>query len=467
MRISAALRSSRTAKLALVPAVGVAVFAFATSAHAGNTIVDPPPLPSEDTSFATDVVAVRDPVVAAPAIEPTGDGSAIAAATVIEQSAPSPAAVEMPANKAVAIEADPIPKATDLAPSAVIPPADVTSKTEAPVRSAPPATRQYHAPAEQYQPAPTADAQAPRNRPEEHPAKRRPKPRNTAPRVSHQASKLVQIMSRICTDIDLGNLVSSDANDTSNATWNVGRIGACIVDLTSVDPLLQGVDAPSPCSPDTQYQPAGGQYQTDVATCPSSSPAPAVSAPTGPAGGPELGASVPAFPASPISPPVIAAATIAAPQTVGPEPRAPHVAHSAPTVRAEHVLAATAERALPASQDVFRPEPRIRRLVNQRPAHVAIPHPAGPRTRIEALRAQPERVASSAPSHSGTSAWLAAAGLLFLFGLASMASAVVGTVGTNRRAALRQLGLRASSRGLSKDPLGRGVRRQRGIRYRD
>jgi hypothetical protein len=467
MRRSAAFHSSRTVKFALVPAVGLAVFAFANPAHAGDTIVDPPPLPTEETSFATDVVVVRDPVVASTAIEPAGDGSAVAVATVIEPPAPAPAAVEMPANKAVAIEADPSPGATDPAPSAVIPPADVTPQADPPVPAAQPPARQYHAPPEQYQPAHAVGRQTPRIRPERREPKVHSKPRATAPRVPHEASKLVQIVSRICADIDPGNLISPVENETANSDWNIGQIAGCIVDLIGDQVPLEGVVAPSPCSPGAQYQPEGGQYQTDVGVCAPSSPIPAVSVSPGSAGGPELGASIPAFPASPISPPVVEAATLPAPRVASgraPKPRAVRPAHKA---RADHVLAVTGEHASPPSNDVFRPRPRVREAAEQRSAHAAVLRISGPRTRVEALRAQPERVASDAPAGSGTSAWLVAAAMLLLFGLASLASAMVGTVATNRPVGLRQLGLRVSSKGLSKHPLGRDARGGRGIRYRD
>ena len=57
--------------------------------------------------------------------------------------------------------------------------------------------------------------------------------------------------------------------------------------------------------------------------------------------------------------------------------------------------------------------------------------------------------------------------MLLLFGLASLATAMVETFATNRPVGLRQLGLRVSSKGLSKHPLGRDAHGGRGIRYRD
>jgi hypothetical protein len=467
MRRSAAFHSSRTVKLALVPVVGLALFAFAAPAHAGDIIIDPPPLPTEVTSFATDVVVVRDPVVASTAIEPAGDGSPVAVATVIEPSAPAPAVTEMPANKAVAIEADPSPGATDPAPSAVIPPADVTPQADPPVSAAQPSARQYHAPPEQYQPAQAVVGQMSRTRAERREAKVHSKPRAPAPPVAHQASKLVQILSRICADIDLGNLGIPVEDATSNSDWNIGQIAGCIVDLTGEQAPLAGVVAPSPCSPDAQYQPEGGQYQTDVGVCASSSPVPAVPVSTGPAGGPELGASIPAFPASPISPPVVEAAPFPAPRVASGRLPTPRAIRPAPKAQADRGLVVTRGPAPSVSNDVFRAKSRGPEAAERRSAHPIVPRVTGPRTRVEALRAQPERVASEAPSRSGTSAWLIAAAMLLLFGLATLVSAMVGTVATSRPIGLRQLGLRVSSKGLSKHPLGRNVRGPRGIRYRD
>ena len=120
------------------------------------------------------------------------------------------------------------------------------------------------------------------------------------------------------------------------------------------------------------------------------------------------------------------------------------------------------------SNPVLRSEPRVRHVEKEH----ATPSPRraearGSTHRSEALEARPERTASGAPSASSTSPWLVATGLLLLFGLASLASAIVGSAGTVSPVLLRDVRLRATSRGLSRHPIGTQSRRQQGIRYRD
>jgi hypothetical protein len=466
MRTSAAFHPSRKVKLALVPLVGLAVAAFATPARAGTVANDLPPLPTEVTSVAADIAAVRDPVVASTAIEPAGDGSEIAVATVIEPSAPPSTASEIPANALVEVEAEPSPVPADPLPSTVIPPTAVAPQPAPPTPAAEPSTRQYHAAPAQYQPTRAVQAQSPRSRRATHVRRAHLKPRAAALRAPQRVSRLVQIMSRICADIDLGNLAIPVANEVSNSGSNVGQIGDCIVDQIGLELPLEGVAAPSSCSSDAQYQPVSGQYQTGVDVCAPSSPAPAVTAPPGPVGGSHVDASIPAFRASPITPPVLEAPPIPAPAIASARSKAQRAVRAAPATRTDHVLAVTAEHAFAPLEEVSHPSARVGPPLEPRSAHPIVPRITGPRTRIEALRAQPDRVASNPDSPSVTSPWLMAAAMLLLFGVVSLASALVGTVGTSRTA-LRQLGVRASSRGLSRHPLGRNGRRQRGIRYRD
>jgi hypothetical protein len=481
MRKSALFHSSRTVKLALVPAVGLAIFACATPAHADDTIAVPPDPPVElnDASALPDLVLEQAPIVAA-LTEPAGDGSESAVATVDEVPAPAPPdTAEMAANNAVATEAAPSAAETDAAaatPTEAISPALAESQTTVAAPSSEASTRQYHEPSTQYQPTQAVVDHAPRIQPAERRKTVRPKPRDTTNRASHHTARLVQIMSRICADIDLGSLIVPVENMPTNSDWNVVQIGGCIVDPTGAEVPLEGVAAPSSCPSEPQYQPSGEQYQTldcancigpDGAICVALPTAPAIASSAGPTGGPELGASIPSFPASPISPPVVEAVAPHAPAVQSSKPHKPRPVRAASPPRTHHVLAVASVQPTPPSNRVARPEPRVR--------HVEQEHqPAGTRlrirgstTRLEALEARPQRTASAAPSASSTSPWLVAAALLLLFGLASLASAMVGGARTVSPVLLRDLRVRATSRGLSKQPLGAQARRQRGIRYRD
>jgi hypothetical protein len=448
-----------------------------------------------------------------------------------------PDGLEMPANKAVALEADTGIAATDSAPSSVQVPTvtDVAATTTAaisptladpsvaealttdqsvpePVESR--ATRQYHPSSKQYQHRRTVDDHGTRVRRAAVRSGAGSALRNRGSQVLQHASKLVQVMSRVCADIDPANLLVSAENTTANTDWNAGQIAGCIVDLTSDDPPLEGVAAPSPCAPDSQYQPASGQYQTpacdqglgepapsspaqadcipaDVAaaidqvlptgivvgtgspmTCVSSPPAPVASGsatPTsgGPVGGPETGASIPAFPASPITPPPSEPAASETRPVESSKPKARHIVRPGATTGADHVVAVTAGQPSLASNEVVRPAARVTPAEKQRPRSTGVPETRGSRTRLEALEAQRVGTASGSPSTFSGSAWLTAAVVLLLVGLASFATAIAGMPRTVRPAPLRYLGLRMTSKGLSRHPLGGQTRAQRGIRYRD
>jgi hypothetical protein len=549
---SATFRSSRRVKLALVPVVGLAVVAFATQAHAGTAGVislDPTATVNEETSSATETAAALDSVgVTSPTTtpstptEPTGDGSVAGAATAIETPVTAaPDGLEMPANKAVALEADMGIAATDPIQNSVqVPPVmDVVATPTAaisPTQADPPvaealttdqsvpepvashATRQYHPSSKQYQHRRTADDHGTRVR-------RRPLRsvaasvvRVRGSRVLQHPSNLVQIMSRSCAYIDPANLLVSGENAAANTGWNVSQIDGCIVDLTSDGPSAEGVAAPSPCAAESQYQPVSGQYQpapcdqglgeqpppeqpapsvpaqvgcvpADVTTaidqvlptgvaigigspmaCASSPPAPvasgsAASTSAGAVGGPETSASIPAFPASPISPPLTEpAATQTQPGEIS-KPKTRRIVHPAETTAAEHVLAVAAVQPSLASNEV--PPTRVVPAQERRPVSIRVPETRGSRTRVEALEAQKVGPASGSRSTFSGSAWLTAAVVLLLFGLASFASAIAGMPGTARPAPLRYLGVRMTGKGLSRHPLGGQTRAQRGIRYRD
>jgi hypothetical protein len=482
MRKSALFHSSRTVKLALVPVVVLGVVAFATPAHADDTTIVPPDPPVElnDVSSLPNLVLEQAPVVAA-LTEPAGDGSAAAAETTNQTPVPVPPdTAEMAANNVVATEAEPstaATEATEAVPAEAIPPAQVEPQSSVAAPSSEVPTRQYHPASPQYQPVAAVVDHAPRIQRDERRKTMRSKPRHTAARVPHQAAKLVQIMSRICADTDLENLIIPVENAPLNSDWNVFQIGGCILDPTGAEVPLEGVAAPSACPSEPQYQPSGEQYQTvDCANCITVDGAICVALPSAPpiatsgsaAGGPELGASIPSFPASPISPPVAAAVAPAAPAVQISKPKKPRPVRAARPTGTNHVLGVASLLPSPRSNPVMNPEPRIRQMKKEH----ATPSPRrteirGSTTRLEALEARPERTASNAPSASSTSPWLVAAGLLLLFGLASLASAILGGAGTVSPVPLRDLRVRATSRGLSKHPLGTQARRRQGIRYRD
>jgi hypothetical protein len=484
MRKSALFHSSRTVKLALVPVVALGVVAFATPAHADDTTMVPPDPPVElnDVASLPDLVVEQAPVVAA-LTEPAGDGSAAAAATAIETQAPLPPdTVEMAANNAVATEAEPSSAAgdaTEAVPAEAIPSAQVEPQSAVARPSSKPPATQYHPASTRYQPAEAVVGHAPRIERAEPRKTVRPKSRDTRTRGPRHAAKLVQIMSRICADSALGDLVIPVENAPSNSDWNVFQIGGCIVDPTGSDVPLEGVAAPSACTSEPQYQPSGEQYQpvdcanciaVDGGACIALPSAPPVATSASPAGGPELGASIPSFPASPISPPIIAAVPPPAPavQNSKTQPQKPRPARAARPARTDHVLGVASVTLSPRSNPATHPVPRVRHVEKEH----ATPSQGrteirGPTTRLEALEPRPERTASDAPSASSTSPWLVAAGVLLLFGLASLASAIMEGAGTVSPVLLRDLRLRATSRGLSKHPLGTRARRQQGIRYRD
>lgn len=482
MRKSALFHSSRAVKLALVPVVALGVVAFATPARADDTTLVPPDPPVElnDVSSLPDLVLEQAPVVAA-LTEPAGDGSAAAAATANETPAPVPLdTVEMAANNAVASEAEPSPAATDATgavPAEVIPPAQVEPQNTAAAPSTGPPTRQYHPAPTRYQPIQAVVDHAPRIQRAEPRKIVPPKSRNTGTHGPQHASKLVQIMSRICADTDLGNLIIPVDNPPSNADWNVFQIGDCIVNPRDAEVPLEGVAASSACPSEPQYQPSGEQYQTidctnciaaDGGTCVALPSAPPIASSGSPAGGPELGASIPSFPASPISPPVVAAVAPPAPPVQNNKSQKARPVRASRPPRTDQVLGVASVLPSPRSNPILRSERRVRHVDEEH----ATPRPRrteirGSTTRLKALKGPPERTALEAPSASSTSPWLVAAGLLLLFGVASLASAIVGSAGTVSPVLLRDLRVRATSRGLSKHPLGTRARREQGIRYRD
>jgi hypothetical protein len=545
---SAPFRSSRRVKLALVPAVGLAVVAFAAPAYAGTAGVislDPTVnvndemLSETDTGSAPDSVDVTT-LVATPSTpsEPTGDSSAGgAAAAIVTPEMATTDGLEMPANKAVAIEADtgiaasdpaqsaakspPVAEVGDATPAAISPTpvepeagqamANDASVSE-PVQSR--QTRQYHPSSRQYQPRRLVDAHRTHVSRGLVRSPGRSAVRNSDSHVLKHAEKLVQILSRICAGIDPGNLLVSAENAAANTDWNVSQIGSCIVDLTGNDPPVEGVAAPSPCTDGSQYQPASGQYQvlpcdqalgeqpapstpaaadcisSDVpssidqvlptgivvgiaspATCASSpavppGPGTGASSSRGPVGGPETATSIPAFPASPISQPRVESATSQTQPAEKAKPKTHRAVRPIAHTGADEVVAvAPAAQPSLASNEVSPvAASRAGPAQKRRPVPESAPVTRGSRTRVETLEAQPVGTHSDHPSSFSGSAWLAAAVLLLLFGLASFASAIAGTT---KPAVLRHLGVLVSSKGLSKHPRGGRTRGQRGIRYRD
>jgi hypothetical protein len=524
MRKSAVFHSSRTVKLALVPAVALAVVVFATPARAGDTTLISVELQAavNDPSSSSVPVVVPDPVVASDPTEPAGDGPAAADASAIETTTPAPPdGLEMPANKALEIEADPSPATSEAMPSAVIPPAEVAPAAVGvppgdvpaaePVRSL--STRQYHSPAEQYQPRRASDDHVYRARRETRHSEGRPTPRKRHASVLQHASKLVQIMSRICADTDAWNLGIPAENTPANSGWNEVQIGGCIGDLSSG---VEGVSAPSPCAADSQYQPGSGQYQGCDQPAPSSpdQPVPSIPIPpdcipadatasidqvlpTGlvvgianpiddfcdsgslPQGVPSStargavspagsSAAIPSFPASPIAQPAV--------EPVASQPAIEHskkethrAARPATTNASNETPAVAAVQPVLAVNRVVHPVSRIEPVPRQRtPARPSSESKgAGAETSAEALRSRPVRTSSGGSSPFSSSAWLGAAALLLFFGFASVASAFAGVSGPGRPAPLRYLGLRVTSKGLSKKPFGGSRSGQRGIRYRD
>jgi hypothetical protein len=322
-------------------------------------------------------------------------------------------------------------------------------------------------------------------------------------------SKVVQVVSRICADIDPGNLNMSVDDSASKSDWNSGQIGACIIDLTSGEDPLEGIGTASPCASFSQYQPQSGQYQTppcepglgdqagqstalptgclpqDVAasieevlptglvigiaipleaTCAASPVGEGTSgsSASSPASSGVAPAAVPSFPASPISQPLVEPAPVRLPtvETSKPEPR--RAIRPAEPTGTHRVPAVTAAQPVLARDEAVRPESRVAGVEKQhrrtRPAAAA-----APTSSVEALHAARVRTASGGPSDPTMSAWLAAAAVLLLFGLASFATALAGIPRPGWSARLRHIGLRASSKGLSGDPFGG----RRGIRYRD
>jgi hypothetical protein len=288
--------SSPKVKLALLPALGLAVVAFATPAHAGSPGVSPPDptvtlndgtLPATETVAALDSVEVTSPTdTPSTPTEPAGDGSAAEASTAIETPVMTvPDGLEMPANKAIALAADtgiaatdpaqsPVqgPPVTDVAatPTAAISPKQADASEAAPptaVRSvAEPVEShdagQYHASLGQYHERSTDDDDGTSvRRTKVHSVAQLPV-RNRRSQVLGHAPKLVQFVSRICADSDPESLLISVENSTAKTSWNGSQISSCIVDLTGLGAPVEGVAAPSPCAAYSQYQPASGQYQT-------------------------------------------------------------------------------------------------------------------------------------------------------------------------------------------------------------
>lgn len=284
-------------KLALVPAAGLAVFAFTTPAHAENAStfsVVPTSLsvsaPDGGGAIQTEpggAQAIVASIVDSVPIEPAGDGSTadpVAAfeAAPVEQPADVPASTESPANQDTSAMPDtptdpavaqPAQAELDQVTSMVISSAQPSSATpEARPTASPtePATdavesrpsTQYQSTPKQYQPLPAVHRQPSHARRTAiaPPAKRAV--REGRAHGVRESWKSVQILSLICADIDGENPVFSFGDAASKSGWNIAQIGNCIVDLPGSEEAPETVATPSECESASQYQPQEGQYQT-------------------------------------------------------------------------------------------------------------------------------------------------------------------------------------------------------------
>lgn len=288
---------SRSLRLALVPATGLAVFAFTTPAHAEDASaysLVPPSL----TSSAPDAVQVQpDPsevqttvssVVGSIPVVPAGDGSATddpvpaLEAAPVAQPGDASTSAESPANQAVTAapedssalpESPSDPVATQPVQDAVD--GSVTAAISVPEARAA-ATRletaadlveshsstQYQSTPKQYHASPAVDLQ-PSKEPRTAIAPHTNRTvRGGRPHVALGSSKSVQILSLICADIDRDNPVFSAGVEAAKSDWNIAQIGSCIVDLSGSDEVPGDVATPSECESGSQYQPQDGQYQT-------------------------------------------------------------------------------------------------------------------------------------------------------------------------------------------------------------
>jgi hypothetical protein len=292
-------------KLALVPATGLAVFAFTAPAHAEEAAtlsVTPATLavaaPSApDTPEVVQPLPVEAQATVASAVasipdEPAGDGSAADpvaafAAAPVEQSADVPTSVESPANQAASsaltepggstegssdVTAQPAAESVDQAASAAISraqpssaaPADPATASPAPTAADPVESRpstQYQSTPKQYQPVQTVDHRLSGERPTGIALAPKRAVRAGKPDALRHSSKSVQILSRICADIGGENPALSAGDELPKAEWNIAQIGGCIVDLSDVSDVPEEVATAPDCESASQYQPQDGQYQ--------------------------------------------------------------------------------------------------------------------------------------------------------------------------------------------------------------
>jgi hypothetical protein len=295
----------RPLKLALVPATGLAVFAFTAPAHAeeaASSSVTPATLavtaPSQPAAaevaqpaLGEAQAAVASAVASIPD-EPAGDGSAADrvaafAAAPVEQSADVQTSAESPANQPVSsapaepggstessndVTAQPAQEDVDHATSAAISPVEPSSAAPAdaatasraqtaadPVESRP--STQYQSTPKQYQPVQTVDHRLSGERPTRIALAPKRAARAGKPIALHRSSKSVQILSRICADIGGENPALSSGDELRKSEWNVAQIGGCIVDLSDANDVPEDVATAPDCESASQYQPQDGQYQ--------------------------------------------------------------------------------------------------------------------------------------------------------------------------------------------------------------
>jgi hypothetical protein len=295
----------RPLKLALVPATGLAVFAFTTPAHAeesGALSVTPAAVavsvPSAANATEVTQLALGEAqatvasAVASIPDEPAGDGSAAGpvaafAAAPVEQSADVPTSLESPANQAASsapaepggltesssdVTAQPAEENGDQVASAAIsrpqpsaaaptyPATPSGTQTAAdPVASRP--STQYQARPAQYQPVQTIDHRLSGERPTGTALAPKRAVRAGKSNALRHSSKSVQILSRICADIGGENPTLSAGDELLKSEWNITQIGGCIVDLSGANDVPEEVATSPDCESASQYQPQGGQYQ--------------------------------------------------------------------------------------------------------------------------------------------------------------------------------------------------------------
>jgi hypothetical protein len=295
----------RPLKLALVPATGLAVFAFTTPAHAeesgalsvtpATVAVSVPSAPdaTEVTQLALgEAQATVASGVASIPDEPAGDGSAADpvaafAAAPVQQSADVPTSLESPANQAAGsvpaepggstesssdVTAQPAEQNADEAASAAIsrpqpsaaPSTDPATAPGAqtaadPVESRP--STQYQSPPAQYQPVQTIDHRLSGERPARTALAPKRAVRAETPNALRHSSKSVQILSRICAGIGGENAAGSAGDELLKSEWNITQIGGCIVDLSDASDVPEEVATSPDCESASQYQLQDGQYQ--------------------------------------------------------------------------------------------------------------------------------------------------------------------------------------------------------------